>query len=57
MTPSHLRPAMKVSVLRCPCGTFATRRRPLAHRPCARVMLVFAQVSSMKIRRRAATLP
>src|SRR5580698_2289173 len=55
--PSHRNPATKVSVLRWPCGTWATRRWPLAQRPCRRVIFVFAQVSSMKIRRDAQTLP
>ena len=35
--PSHRNPATKVSVLRWPCGTWATRRWPLAQRPCRRV--------------------
>jgi hypothetical protein len=39
-------PATKVSVLRWPCGTFATNLRPLGQRPCSRVMFVFTQVST-----------
>src|SRR6185312_467553 len=55
MMPSQRRAATKVSVLRTPCGTFAIRRLPLGQRPCSRVILVFAQVSSMKINRPAVT--
>jgi hypothetical protein len=54
---SHRNPATNISVLRCPCGTLATSRLPLRRRPCVRVMFVFAQVSSMKIRRPGAIWP
>src|ERR1700733_15316269 len=43
--------ARKVSVCHLPNGALATRRWPLAHRPWVRVMLVFAQVSSMNTSR------
>src|ERR1700753_880584 len=43
--------ARNVSVRHRPKGALATRRWPLAHRPWVRVMLVFAQVSSMKTSR------
>src|SRR5262245_63771639 len=43
--------ARKVSVRQRPCGTLATRRVPRGARPWVRVMLVLAQVSSMKTRR------
>jgi len=41
----------EVRVRHLPNGALATRRWPLAHRPCVRVMFVFAQVSSMKTSR------
>ena len=57
--PSARSAARKVIVVQCACGTAATRRLPRRARPCVRVMLVSAQVSSMKTRRagspRAAT--
>src|SRR5262249_12725925 len=54
---SHPRPPTKVSVRPRPCGTLATSRVPLAHRPYRRVMLVLAQVSSMKTRRLGSMRP
>ncbi len=48
---SQRRAASKVSVRQRRCGTLAISRAPMAQRPCRRVMLVFAQVSSMKTRR------
>src|ERR1700734_1147425 len=48
---SHRNAARKVSVCHLPKGALATRRAPLAHRPWERVMLVFAQVSSMNTSR------
>ena len=43
--------ARKVRVRQWPCGTLATSRLPRAQRPWVRVILVLAQVSSMKTRR------
>ena len=43
--------ATNVDVFQCPCGTAATRRCPRGARPYRRVMLVVAQVSSMKTNR------
>src|SRR5262249_62390333 len=48
---SWRRAARKVRVRQRPWGALATSRRPLAQRPWVRVMLVLAQVSSMKTRR------
>lgn len=42
---------MKVSVFQWPCGTLSISGRPLSPQPWVRVMLVFAQVSSMKTMR------
>jgi hypothetical protein len=49
--------ARKVSVRQRPCGTLATSRLPRWQRPWLRVMLVLAQVSSMKTRREGSSLP
>src|SRR5437660_9621141 len=49
--------ARKVSVRQRPCGTLATSLWPRAQRPCVRVMLVLAQVSSMKTRREGSSRP
>src|SRR5438067_9697884 len=49
--------ARKVSVRQRPCGTLATSLRPRAQRPCIRVMLVLAQVSSMKTSREGSSRP
>jgi Transposase len=49
--PSQCKPARKVMIFQCPCGTGATSRNPRAARPQRRVMLVRAQVSPMKISR------
>lgn len=49
--PSCLRPAMKVSVFQCPCGTLSISGSPLVAQPWVRVMFVLAQVSSMKTSR------
>src|SRR5437763_1037070 len=54
---SERRAARKVSVRQRPCGTFATSRSPRAQRPWVRVMLVLAQVSSMKTRREGSSRP
>src|SRR5262245_9227167 len=40
-----------VDISQCPCGTAATSRCPRGARPYRRVMLVLAQVSSMKTNR------
>jgi hypothetical protein len=45
------RPARKVSVFQCPCGTLASSGVPRGLQPRVRVMLVLAQVSSTKTRR------
>src|SRR5215469_2972099 len=49
--------ARKVSVRQRPCGTLAIRRAPRLQRPCRRVMLVLAQVSSMNTRRLGSSRP
>src|SRR5438105_11868754 len=49
--------ARKVSVRQRPCGTLATSLWPRAQRPCVRVMLVLAQVSSMNTRRAGSSRP
>ena len=53
--PSWRSPAMKVSVFQCPCGTLSISASPLVCQPWVRVMLVFAQVSSMKTIRLGST--
>ena len=45
------RPARKVSVFQCPCGTLAISGVPRGLQPRVRVMLVLAQVSSTKTKR------
>ena len=45
---------MNVIVFQCPKGTFAIRRCPVADQARRRVLFVFAQVSSTKIRGLAA---
>jgi hypothetical protein len=52
---SRLSAARKVSVRHLPNGALATRRAPLRHRPCVRVILVLTQVSSMKTSRAGST--
>ena len=47
--------ARNVRIRHLPKGALAMRRSPLAQRPWVRVMLVFAQVSSMKTRRVGST--
>ena len=47
--------ASRVKVRQRACGALPTSRRPRAARPCVRVMLVLAQVSSMKTRRRGSS--
>ena len=42
------RPATKVVVFQCPCGTLARSRSPFEARPHLRAMFVVAHVSSMK---------
>jgi hypothetical protein len=49
--PLVRKPATKVEVFQCPCGTAATNRCPSGARPYRRVILVVAQVSSMKTSR------
>jgi len=46
-----------VSVRQRPCGTLAIKRAPRLQRPCRRVMLVLAQVSSMNTRRLGSSRP
>jgi hypothetical protein len=48
--PSWLRPAMKVSLLPCWCGTLASSSRPLSPREC-RSCWSRVHLSSMKTRR------
>lgn len=45
--PSWRRPARKVRVFQCPCGTWAVSLLPFAAQPQDRVMLVLIQVSSV----------
>src|SRR6185295_14738958 len=49
--------ARKVSVLQRPCGALAISLSPRGARPWVRVMLVLAQVSSMKTRREGSSRP
>lgn len=51
--PSSPSAAISVVVCQCVKGTRSTRRAPRGDRPRSRVILVFAQVSSMKINRLA----
>jgi hypothetical protein len=48
---------MKVIVFQCPCGTRSTNRLPRTHRPCSRIILLFADVSSMNTSRVASNMP
>ena len=51
------RAARKVAVFQRPCGTASTRRSPFGAQPRSLVMLVFVQVSSMKMRRLGSMSP
>src|SRR5947199_5104884 len=45
------RPATKVRVFQCPCGTQPTGRAPRGHRPLSRTIFLLAAVSSMNTSR------
>src|SRR6266436_7231590 len=49
--PFRRRPATKVRVFQCPCGTQPTSRSPRRHRPLSRTIFVLAAVSSMNTSR------
>src|SRR5205807_5850728 len=49
--PFRRRPATKVRVFQCPCGTQPTSRSPRGHRPLSRTIFVLAAVSSMNTSR------
>ena len=54
--PSTRRPAVKVVVFQCPCGTAARQRWPRFERPRRRAILVEAPVSSMNTKQQGSRL-
>ena len=55
--PSSRRPATKVMVFQCPCGTYPTNRWPRRLRPLSRTILVLVAVSSMNTSRAGSSRP
>src|ERR1700730_7990325 len=55
--PSWRKPATKVIVFQCPCGTDATSRSPRKQRPLTRPMFVLVAVSSINISRAGSSMP
>jgi hypothetical protein len=55
--PSWRKPATKVVVFQCPCGTEATNRSPRGQRPLNLTMLVLVAVSSMNTSRAGSSMP
>ena len=55
--PSCRKPARKVIVFQCPCGTDATSRSPRAQRPLVRTMFVLVAVSSINTSRAGSSIP
>ena len=51
------RPATKVVVFQCPCGTWSINRMPRGQRPRSRTMLVEVAVSSMNTSRAGSNMP
>src|SRR6516164_2947444 len=55
--PSWRKPATKVIVFQCPCGTDATSRSPRRHRPLSRTIFVLVAVSSINTSRAGSSMP
>src|SRR3974377_2099891 len=55
--PSCRKPATKVIVFQCPCGTAATSRWPRGQRPLSRTMFVLVAVSSINTSRAGSSKP
>src|SRR6516165_9768680 len=55
--PSCRKPATKVIVFQCPCGTDATSRWPRGQRPLSRTMFVLVAVSSINTSRAGSSKP
>ena len=55
--PSWRKPATKVIVFQCPCGTDATNRSPRGQRPLSRTMFVLVAVSSINTSRAGSSMP
>src|SRR5271169_118182 len=55
--PSWRKPATKVIVFQCPCGTDATSRSPRRQRPLSRTMFVLVAVSSINTSRAGSSMP
>src|SRR5271167_3747786 len=55
--PSWRKPATKVIVFQCPCGTDATSRSPRKQRPLSRTIFVLVAVSSINTSRAGSSMP
>ena len=55
--PSWRKPATKVIVFQCPCGTDAINRSPRGQRPLSRTMFVLVAVSSINTSRAGSSMP
>ena len=55
--PSWRKPATKVIVFQCPCGTDAISRSPRGQRPLSRTMFVLVAVSSINTSRAGSSMP
>ncbi len=55
--PSWRKPATKVIVFQCPCGTDATSRSPRKQRPLSRAIFVLVAVSSINTSRAGSSMP
>src|SRR5271165_2360207 len=55
--PSWRKPATKVIVFQCPCGTDATSRSPRKQRPLSRTIFVLVAVSSINTSRAGSNIP
>src|SRR6202051_4213018 len=51
------RPAMKVIVFQCPCGTWSVNRMPRGQRPRSRTMVVLVEVSSINTSLAGSNMP
>src|SRR6476646_11426490 len=55
--PSWRKPATKVIVFQCPCGTDAINRSPRGQRPLSRTIIVLVAVSSINTSRAGSSMP
>src|SRR5208283_1259310 len=51
------KPAIKVIVFQCPCGTWSIKRTPRGQRPRSRTMAVLVEVSSINTSRAGSNMP